>query len=182
MYAMRQIIILARSFEISLNEFRGFVSRRIKTRGWRVLPRWFANIESAFLQFTSRFTKVAKAQIFPRMPRGAKPGERRGGRQKGVPNKATLARASAIAEQKQKAGQKLGVEVMSEAMMHFRALAAKYQVGGPAPNEKLFVKYLSQAASIAADVAPYESSKLQSTTLRGDKDQPITHTLNVHFV
>lgn len=32
------------------------------------------------------------------MPRGSKPGERRGGRQKGAPNKVTLAKARAIAE------------------------------------------------------------------------------------
>src|SRR5689334_15000923 len=32
------------------------------------------------------------------MPRGSRPGERRGGRQKGTPNRATAAKAAAIAE------------------------------------------------------------------------------------
>ena len=31
------------------------------------------------------------------MPRGSKPGERRGGRQRGTPNKATVAKAAALA-------------------------------------------------------------------------------------
>jgi hypothetical protein len=113
---------------------------------------------------------------------GSAPGERRGGRRKGVPNKASLKREVEIAVRSRAAGQKLGKEVMAEAMMHFRALAAKYQVGTEQPDETKFERYLKLAAAIAADLSPYESPKLQSTIIAGDKDQPINHTLHVRFV
>ena len=43
--------------------------------------------------FASRVAKIVKWQ----MPRGSKPGERRGGRRRGTPNKATVAKAAALA-------------------------------------------------------------------------------------
>ena len=107
------------------------------------------------------------------MPSGSKPGERRGGRGPGVPNKTSKAKSIAIAAQRQKAGRKLAVDVMSELMNHFVGMAAKYQPLGATPDEKKFTLYAKQAASIASDLAAYETPKLASTTLRGDEDSPI---------
>lgn len=116
------------------------------------------------------------------MARGAAPGERRGGRIKGVPNKSTLARSAEIADEAKRKGKPLAVEVMEDGMHRFIALAAQYQVGGPQPNIKQFEHYYEKALKLADKLAPYQTPKLQSTTLVGDRDKPITHTLNIHFV
>lgn len=100
------------------------------------------------------------------MPRGSAPGERRGGRKKGVPNKTTLARSARIVEQRQAAGLKLGKDLMSEAANYFRGLADRYAPTGAQPNDEKFERYLYKAAMIAARVAPYESPTLQSITVR----------------
>jgi hypothetical protein len=127
---------------------------------------------------------------------GSKPGERRGGRRKGVPNKVTLLRAAELEAKRQRTGNRPAIEVMSDAMNYFRGLAAQYQpVAARAlaamndeerlrhtPDETLFVKYLKLAADIASDLANYETPKLASTTLRGDSDAPINATLTVNIV
>lgn len=118
------------------------------------------------------------------MPAGSKPGERRGGRKKGVPNKATKAREAEIAKKRAAEGQQLAKDVLAAAMNAYLTLADKYDPasGNQIGDEAKFDRYLSKAAAIAADLAPYESSKLQSTTIIGDRDKPVTHTLNVNFV
>ena len=117
--------------------------------------------------------------------RGAKPGERRGGRQKGTPNKITKSRAELIEEVRgtqPPKGTLLAKVVLAEAMMHFRGLAAKYHVNGATPDETKFHRYLKDAAAIAADLVPYESARLQATTISGNKDAPINAELVVRFV
>src|SRR2546423_15396604 len=49
-------------------------------------------IRTIYERGTYRVAKIVKQ----RMPRGSKPGERRGGRSKGTPNKATVAKAAAL--------------------------------------------------------------------------------------
>ena len=64
------------------------------------------------------------------MPRGSKPGERRGGRQKGGKNRATLERAvvaERILKETQMTGRKLGKEVLEEFMNMFGGMAASFQ-------------------------------------------------------
>src|ERR1035437_4834326 len=116
------------------------------------------------------------------MPAGAAPGTRRGGRQKGVPNKATIAREAAIASKTKAAGLRMAKEVMSEAMNYFRALASRYAITGSTPDEKKFERYLGKAADVATRPPPNEAPRLQSTTQKGNKEKPISATLNIRFV
>jgi hypothetical protein len=116
------------------------------------------------------------------MPRGSKPGERRGGRQKGTPNKNSLERAAIVQKKIKDSGQALAIERLEVIAAEFEALAEIYRPGQKGGDETKYVQYLSKAGSILADLAPYQSSKLQSTTLVGDRDKPISHTLNVRFV
>lgn len=116
------------------------------------------------------------------MARGAKPGERRGGRIKGVPNKTTLARAVEIATEKKAQGKPLAVEAMQDGMYRYIALSAPFQKGGPQENIDQFQHFFDKAMKLADKIANYETPKLQSTTLVGDKDKPISHTLNIRFV
>jgi hypothetical protein len=113
---------------------------------------------------------------------GSKPGERRGGRKKGVPNKTVLARAAIISERAKAENKPLAVQAMTDGFHRYIALAAPFQKGGPQENIKEFEHFFDKAMDLAKYVAPYESAKLQSTTLIGDRDKPITHTLNVKFV
>ena len=111
------------------------------------------------------------------MPRGSRPGERRGGRQKGAPNRASQARQAEV-----KATGQTPLDVMIQAMRYFGGLAARHQPNGPDPDEKKFERFLRQAADIANDAAPYVHPKLAQTTLRGDEDKPIRARVEVEFV
>jgi hypothetical protein len=109
------------------------------------------------------------------MSRGSKLGERRGGRKKGTPNRSTLERQRELAKAigaDAYAG-KLGKDMLAEAMSEFRALAQRYHPSGSEPDEGKFVKYFNMAASVASDLAPYQSAKLAQTTLRGDQENPL---------
>ena len=106
------------------------------------------------------------------MPRGSKPGERRGGRKKGTPNRSTLERQrelSNVVGADACAG-RLGKEVLAEAMGEFYALAMRYHPGGREPDEAKFTRYLKLASDIASDLAPYQSPKLAQTTPRSDQE------------
>jgi hypothetical protein len=105
------------------------------------------------------------------MPRGSKPGERRGGRRKGAKNKATLERAvvaERIMNQTQMAGRKLGKEVLEEFMIVFSGIAAAHQPASAAeiaawsnsPREAMFEKYAKLAVKAAHDLADFQSPKL----------------------
>jgi hypothetical protein len=98
------------------------------------------------------------------MPRGgSKKGERRGGRVKGKPNKATIERAL-IAERaiaKSKAEHKpLAKEVMAEFLDLFRKLALKHQ-----NNTRRFEKYARLTIDTAKMLAPFESPTLKAIDL-----------------
>lgn len=85
------------------------------------------------------------------MARGSRPGERRGGRQKGVPNRASLARQAKVAAE--------GVtplDVMLRAM-----------------REHFDKKRFDEAASIAKDAAPYVHPKLAAVQHSGPNGGPI---------
>ncbi len=66
-----------------------------------------------------------------------------------------------------KANVKLAVEVMSEAMNYFFGLAALYQPseGNTHANEPKFEKYLGKSADVAGKLAPYQSQRLETTTV-----------------
>lgn len=105
-----------------------------------------------------------------RMPRGAAPGERRGGRGKGTRNKATLERERIAAEiaartvaDARATGKKLAKDVLEEFMLLFAGMAASYQpwpVGlgkNPGENVGQFEKWARLACEQAAKLAPFQS-------------------------
>jgi hypothetical protein len=114
------------------------------------------------------------------MPRGAKPGERRGGRAKGQPNKASMERAAIaeriVAESEGKPGRKLGRELLEELALMFGGLASEFQPVATGPGgtltqadleswaksykEPLFEKYAKLAAKCADAFADFQSPRL----------------------
>jgi hypothetical protein len=107
------------------------------------------------------------------MPRGARPGERRGGRAKGTPNKATvekLAIAERVRNRSRRGRKKSAIEVLEEMMNVFYDLAAYYApaVGSMEPNpnqnEEMFCKYFRLTFQAAKTLAPYQSPKLRAVS------------------
>jgi len=100
------------------------------------------------------------------MPSGAKPGERRGGRVKGVPNKATIEKAllaERAVEQARLNGKKLGKERLEELMEIFIGATAYFQptitpgVPSTTGDWDKFEKWARLAMECAAKLAPYQS-------------------------
>ena len=102
-------------------------------------------------------------------PKGSNGG---GGMRKGqstrktVERKTVAAKEAAVAEVKAPRT-KLAREILSDAMVYFFGLAARYQ---PSPtnglqDEKKFEKYLDRAADIAGKLAPYQSPRLSSVAV-----------------
>lgn len=95
------------------------------------------------------------------------------GRKKGSRNKTTLERAEAMKAVAREQGHKLGVEVMRDVMNRFLSMAAKYQpvvdkLPNPLHDEKKYLHCLDKAAGYGDKLAPYESPRLATTTLRTD--------------
>lgn len=97
-------------------------------------------------------------------PKGSNGG---GGMRKGqstrktVERKTVAVKEAAVAEVKTPRT-KLAREVLSDAMVYFFGLAARYQPGGANADEKKFEKYMDRAADIAGKLAPYQSPRLSS--------------------
>jgi hypothetical protein len=130
------------------------------------------------------------------MPRGAAPGERRGGRAKGVPNRKTtersliaqkLARTLKAGENDERAqiaamaiqavrtgGTKLEKDKLQEYGDTLAGMAAFYQPRPPSqePNKnenyERFVELLELAAWCAKEGAQYQSPKLRAVLVQGD--------------
>lgn len=114
------------------------------------------------------------------MPRGAKPGERRGGKKKGTPNKATIEKAALaeriIEQARGNPGRKLGRELLQDFAEMFGGLAAAFQPTPSVPGaplsaedlktwaasykEPLFEKYAKLAAKCANDFADFQSPRM----------------------
>src|ERR1700722_6766235 len=88
------------------------------------------------------------------MPSGSKPGERRGGRQKGTRNKRESLRQQAI--------EQAGVTPL-EFMLN---------IMGNASNPTLM------RLDAAKSAAPYVHARLQSVTLAGDRENPLVHSMD----
>ena len=121
----------------------------------------------------------------PRSRRGAKPGERRGGRAKGKKNRATIEREllaeRILNENSSKPGRKLGKEVLEEFTVMFGGLAGAFQPqpsvpGAPitpadleawskGPKEPMFEKYAKLALKAAEALAQYQSPKFASVSV-----------------
>lgn len=101
------------------------------------------------------------------MPAGSKPGERRGGRQAGVPNRANIARQKTIAES--------GVtplEVLIDGMRFHHGIALKAMKEKPnaedaEANAKVIMGAMNNAREFAKDAAPYVHPKLAATEITG---------------
>jgi hypothetical protein len=122
------------------------------------------------------------------MPRGAKPGERRGGRAVGTQNRATREReilAQRIADEqnmKAAAGQmrKLGKETLEEFMIMFGGLAAAFQPAGQSreqldawassKKEAMFEKYATLSVMAAQYLARYQSPTFRAVVIAPPPD------------
>jgi len=118
------------------------------------------------------------------MPRGAKPGQRRGGRERGTPNKRTTELAEAANNVLVNAGRaplpkiavlrKLGKERLIEIDEIAMALVYKYRAAaeeGDVLAETLLWKYLGLALDAAARRAPFESPRLAAIAVQEQKEE-----------
>jgi hypothetical protein len=109
------------------------------------------------------------------MPRGSKPGERRGGRQRGTPNKTVVAKAAHILVA---AGETARAPSFSAYTRLFE-LAEDYDrdlTGAFAKrpqNQTQIVECRERLARILKDLLPYEKPRLTTTKVQGDKDYPL---------
>lgn len=109
------------------------------------------------------------------------------GRRKGTPNKTTLKRAAAVQAEVAAKDQKTGVAVMRDVMNRYLTMAAKYQpfadeggAANPNHNEEKYLLFLRIAGVFADKLAPYETPRLQTTTLRNDTpEEPIEVKLTI---
>jgi hypothetical protein len=99
------------------------------------------------------------------LPRGSKPGERRGGRRKGSRNKATIERELLAHRMLQHApagatqNARLGKETLEKFMTLFDDLAEHYRPfpENPRADEGKFTKFATAACECAKALAPYQS-------------------------
>ena len=111
------------------------------------------------------------------MPRGAQPGERRGGRATGTPNKTPLQNAEVLAATVAKAEarapvNKLAKEVLDWGMQYcvaraaFRRPALADAPPNPDEHEGEFLKWFALAAELAKTLAPYQSPRLLAHAIK----------------
>ena len=109
------------------------------------------------------------------MPRGSKPGERRGGRRKGTPNKTVVAKAAHILAA---AGETAKAPSFSAYLRLFE-LAEDYDrelavaLAKRPQNQTEIVESRERLARILKDLLPYEKPRLTTTKVQGDKDYPL---------
>src|SRR5262245_54799721 len=122
------------------------------------------------------------------MGRGAKPGERRGGRQRGTKNKRTLERERLAAQLLQdtppelleSAASKLGKDILSFWANEFDRLAQYFREGKHA-DTTLCRQYAEAACAIAARLAPFESPTYRAVLLQPAPSQENRRfTLRIH--
>lgn len=101
------------------------------------------------------------------MPRGSKPGERRGGRQKGAKNKKRATRALAI--------QLAGVEPKAFLLKGLAYCEAQInaELAKPKPDRDKIAKAFAVGQGFAKDAAPYCHSRLASIEHSGPEGGPI---------
>jgi hypothetical protein len=103
------------------------------------------------------------------MPRGSKPGERRGGRQKGSLNKLSIGRMKA----------QLAVSAPEfdpyDHGNHRQDLLerARAERRRDKPNMRLVDDLLDKAARVLRDMLPYKRARLTAMKVSGDRDAPL---------
>jgi hypothetical protein len=109
------------------------------------------------------------------MPRGSKSGERRGGRQKGTPNKTVVAKAAHILAA---AGETAKAPSFSAYIRLFQ-LAEDYDrdlavaLAKRPRNQAEIVECRERLARTLKDLLPYEKPRLTTTKVQGDKHYPL---------
>ena len=109
------------------------------------------------------------------MPRGSKPGERRGGRQRGTPNKTVVAKAAHILAA---AGETAKAPSFSAYIRLFQ-LAEDYDrdlavaLAKRTRNRTEIAECRERLARTLKDLLPYEKPRLTTTKVQGDKDYPL---------
>lgn len=115
------------------------------------------------------------------MARGSAPGEHRGGRKPGVPNKKTQEALLKQAMEKSdavKSGRKLAREVLDEFMHLTAGMAAFYQPAPPnAPpnqnaNEDKFWRCVDATHAFAKALAPYQSPTFKAIAMMAPPEPP----------
>jgi hypothetical protein len=99
------------------------------------------------------------------MPRGSRPGERRGGRTKGTPNRATAERAAIaarIAGEAEMRGQKLGKEILAKYAGLFDEMADACHL---AEDVAGFERWARLACATAKDLAPYQNPTYRAVVI-----------------
>src|SRR5262245_29888782 len=108
------------------------------------------------------------------MARGSKPGERRGGRQRGTPNKATARRQAEVAA--------TGVTpldaLLKKMRYHIKLFEAEIAKGEEADGKTLALA-MDKAAEAARDAAPYVHPRLAAVQHTGADNGPIEHTVSI---
>jgi hypothetical protein len=106
---------------------------------------------------------------------GSKPGERRGGRKKGAPNKMTFTKMQmamkAIAETNW--SQQKATEVLYRVMAEAYAMAMEYGPQGDKYDDGLYKNYLKLTVYTAGKLAPYQTPMLSTVKVGGDRDHPL---------
>ena len=119
---------------------------------------------------------------------GSKPGERRGGRKRGTPNRKDVEKAEQLRLAAANAGfpvpakavpiKKLGKEILEEFMMVFAGMAASYQPAPPGqpprPNqdEVKFRQYAELAVDTADRLADFQSPKFRAIAVTAPPADP----------
>lgn len=109
------------------------------------------------------------------MPRGSRPGERRGGRQKGTPNKTVVAKAAHILA----AAGKTAKAPSFSAYTRLFELAEDYNrdltiaLAKRLQNQIEIAECRERLARILKDLLPYEKPRLTTTKVQGDRDYPL---------
>src|SRR5438105_1934168 len=103
---------------------------------------------------------------------GSAPGEYRGGRQKGVKNKATLEHENLISRAMGKLDRPLGKEVIAEVMMEFRGLAQEHAEAARAGDKEAQQKRVYYQGTLETDKAKY-----RALARRAGRREPPKHVL-----
>src|SRR5258706_16019815 len=109
------------------------------------------------------------------MPRGSKPGERRGGRQKGTPNKTVVAKAAHILV----AAGKTAKAPSFSAYIRLFQLAEDYDrdlsaaLAKKPQNRTEIAECRERLARTLKDLLPYEKPRLTTTKGQGDRNAPL---------
>lgn len=120
------------------------------------------------------------------MPRGAKPGQRFGGRAKGQKNRGTIERERIAAEvaartmmDARTSGQKLAKEVLNDFMQLFGGMAAYHQPDAPGSSrinphadETKFLRYAELAVFTARHLATFQSPTFKAIAITAPPPDP----------